>query len=164
MSYEKPDEIPESQNDVYKTLHTVDIIRKLEKELNLIGLSMEDITYYKNEYCGDREQKCGCPHWFKIKITNLYKRIYEPNVWFFVCKRKRVYEIRFGHENGFSFVGENFWIDTKSFGRTQEKGKYIHSYGLEQVAHDIKIAHQAAEIKDYQSLQFDEFHSLIFKK
>ncbi len=65
MSYEKPDPIPETQNDPYKTLHTVDVVHQLDRELNLIGLCIKDTTYFKNEYCG--EMVCGCPHWFKIQ-------------------------------------------------------------------------------------------------
>ena len=163
MSYEKPDVIPEQQNQLHITLHTMDLVRDLDLELNLVGLRIEHIAYFKNEYCGDRDRPCGCPHWLQVEIVNLHKRIYEPNVWFWVCRRKRVYEIRFCDTDGGSFVEDDFWIDTDKE-RTQTAGKYIHSYGLAQAASDIKIAHQAAEIKHYKSEEYNKYYAIIFKK
>ena len=162
MSYEKPEAVPENQNDVYQILHTTDVVRELERELNLVGLTLDSVNYYKNEYCGDRPDNCSCPHWLKIKVINLHKRIYEPYIQFWVCKRKRVYSIRFTNSDNVSFVENNFWIDAKN--RTQTAGKLIHSYGLKQAASDIKIAHQAAEIKHYKSKNYDDYYSKIFRK
>ncbi len=130
--------------------------------------------YYKNEYCGDRgigrdewdgegnktvreTPDCSCPHWFSIKIENLFTRIFEPHCYITICKRKRVYEIRY--EN---CVPKDFWIDVDN--RTQEKGKYIHSYGLQQAAKDIKQIHQMAKMIDYQRISYAKYHSNIFKK
>lgn len=162
MSYKKPDEIPEKQNQIYITLHTIDVVRQLEHELQLVGLRIASVTYYKNEYCGERIQPCGCPHWFKVKIENFHRCFYEVNVWFWVCKRKRVYEIRFCDEDGNGFVEKDFWINGKE--RTQEAGTLIHSWGLKQAANDIKIAHQAAEIKHYQSKCFTDYYAKLFRK
>lgn len=157
MSYENPDEIPSEQNDPYITMHTSDAVRELATELNLIGLKLECIHYYKNEYCSNREPtKCTCPHWFKIKVESLHTRILEPHVWIWVCKRKRVWELRYKDH-----VEEDFWINTGN--RTQEKGSYIHSYELTQVASDIKIIHQAAEIKIYRSPDHDKYYGTIFR-
>lgn len=164
MSYEKPDKIPSDQNDLYITLHTTDLVRGLELELSLVGLRIAAIAYFKNEYCGSRERPCNCPHWLQIKVENLHNRIYEPNVWFWVCRRKRVYEIRFRDTSRGGFVEDDFWINTKVSSRTQTAGSYIHSYGLKQAASDIKIAHQAAEIKHYKSKNFDTYYAAIFKE
>ena len=164
MSYAKPDAIPKSQDDPCIVLHTVDTVRALERELNLVGLAIEAVDYYKNEYCGDRQPPCVCTHWFKIKLVNLHRRIFEPNVWFYVCMRKRVYEIRWTDDSGFSFVEDDFWINTPLFDRTQVAGKYIHSYGLRQAAADIKIAHQAAEVKTYKREAYDKYQSQVFKR
>ena len=162
MSYEKPDPISEKQNTVSKTLNTTDLVRNLNCELNIIGLRINGVSYYKNEYCGDRDPPCSCPYWFRAKIEHLYTRIYEPNIWFLVCRRKRVYEIRFITDYEGSFVEDDFWI--KKGYQTQVKGKYIHAYNLKEAAGYIKIAHQASEIKHYQSDNYKEYYAGILKK
>lgn len=167
MSYQKPDEIPEEQNDICRTLHTADLVRNLDGELRLVGLCLTSVRYFKNEYCGDRgkghESDCMCPHWLQVCIEAFPKRFYEPNFWVWVCKRKSVYEVRFTDMSGDSFVSKDFWIDNER-DRTQGKGCYIHSYGLKQVASDIQIAHQAAEIKHYKSKNYDEYYADIFRE
>lgn len=167
MSYQKPDTIPEEQNDIYRTLHTAALVRVLDCELKSVGLCLTNTRYFKNEYCGDRgkghERKCGCPHWLQVQIESFPKRFYEPNFWVWICKRKSVYEIRFTDSLGDSFVDNDFWISNER-DRTQGKGSYIHSYGLKQVATDIQIAHQASEIKHYKSKDYDEYYAQIFRE
>ena len=163
MSYEKPERIQLNQHDVFIALKTKEVLGELNRELRNIGFVITAIHYHKNEYCPERERGCTCPHWFMIKIENIHTRIYEPNIWFMICKRKRVYEIRWGHlGEDQTFVENDFWINSDN--RTQQVGKYIHSYGLKQAASDIKIAHQAAEIKDYKSKEFEEYYAILFKK
>ena len=158
MSYDKPDEIPERQIDDSAIWHTTgQAIRVLDNELRSLCLRMEIYKYFKNEYCGERLNKCGCPHWFQVKIESLHKRIYEPHCYIMVCKRKRVYEIRFD-----GMVDNDFWINTE---RDRSQGKdYIHSYGLIQAAQDIRIIHQAAELHDYKSEKFRDYYASLFQQ
>lgn len=158
MSYENPDAVPVEQIDPFIYINTSDAVRELELQLSLRGLRIEHINYSKNEYCGDRTvTKCTCPHWFRLKLVNLHTRTYEPNVWVFVCKRKRVWEIRYE-----GFVEDDFWINTGT--RTQVAGHYIHSYSIPQVAEDIQIIYQAAEIKQYRSKDHDKYYSAMFRR
>lgn len=164
MSYEKPKRIYLKDHNIFIALATKEVMDELEKELGKIGLCITSIQYYENEYCPERSIGCTCPHWFCVKIENLHIRIYEPNIWFWVCKRKRVYEVRWGHLNEErTFVGKDFWIKNER-DRTQVEGKYIHSYGLKQAAQDIKIAHQAAEIEHYRGKEYKEYYTIIFKR
>lgn len=158
MSYEKPADIPNEQISDAVIWHTTsEVIRVLSDELRKVGLSLRVHVYYKNEYCGDRLNHCSCTHWFMIQIVSLYERIYQPHCYIMICKRKRVYEIRYK-----DMVDDDFWINTK-VDRTQGNG-YIHSYGLKQAAEDIAIIYQAAEIHDYKSSKFEEYHACLFKK
>jgi len=163
MSYEKPKEIRLNEHDPFIAIATKNVERELEAELNKIGLTMRVCRYYENSYCTCRSVGCTCPHWFAASIELLYPRIYEVRPYFWVCKRKRVYEIRWGHQDEATWVFDDFWINTKTE-RTQVAGKYIHSYGLKQAAEDMKIAHQAAEIKHYKSKNYNEYYAAIFKK
>ena len=164
MSYENPKRIQLKDHDVFIALKTHEVLEELDRELRGIGLGVTAVQYYNNEYCPERDRSCTCPHWFAIRLENLHTRIYEPNIWFFVCQRKRVFEIRWGHlDEKQTFVNDDFWIKNER-DRTQTAGKYIHSYGLKQAASDIKIAHQAAEIKHYKSKNFDEYYVIIFRE
>lgn len=157
MSYDKPDEIPDSQMNNCMIWHnTAEVIRILDLELRALGLRMDIHRYAKNEYCGDRPEKCTCPHWFQIHVESLFTRIYEPHCYLWVCKRTRVYELRY-HE----MVDDDFWIrDAKN--RTQGQG-YVHSYGLIQVAQDIRTIHQGAEVHDYKGEKFAEYYADLFR-
>jgi hypothetical protein len=160
MSYDNPDDIPESQINNAQIWHnTAEVVRILDLELRTLGLRLEMYRYAKNEYCGDSERShgCTCPHWFQVSIEALVSRLYEPHCYVWICKRKHVYEIRY-HE----MVDEEFWINTET-NRTQGKG-YVHSYGLAQAAQDIRIIHQAAEIHDYKSAKFTDYFAPMFKK
>ncbi len=162
MSYEKPTRIQLKGHDVFIALRTHEVLEELDRHLRNAGLTITAVQYYSNEYCPERHRGCTCPHWFAVRIENLHTRIYEPNIWFFVCARKRVYEVRWGHlDEERMFVEDDFWIKTGR--RTQEKGKYIHSWSLKEAASDIKIAHQAAEISHYKSTTYDEYYAKIFR-
>jgi hypothetical protein len=169
MSYENPDQVPVEQevsNNAIIYSNTISNIGELDTELNKIGLKLSQTKLYKNEYCaGGDNRTCDCPHWFQVKIENLFHRHYEPNFWVFVCQRKNVKELRFytiiGDERN-NFVKDDFWINTKT-DRTQGNG-YIHSHSSEQAAQDIKIAHQAAEIEDYKSEKFKKYYEKLFRK
>jgi len=159
MSYEKPDKIPEEQaNNVIIWHNTMDVIRVLADELRKFNLKFDVYEYYKNEYCPDsNKRKCHCPHWMLIHLMSITPKLYQPHCYIWICKRKRVYELRYE-----DIVAKDFWIKVDN--RTQEVGKYIHSYGLTQVAEDINIIYQAAEIKDYTSEHFNEYYRKMFMK
>jgi hypothetical protein len=158
MSYEKPDEIPKEQINNAIIWHTTsEVIRELSDELKKVGLTLHIHHYFKNEYCGNRPYNCSCPHWIQMRILSNFEKIYHPHCYIILCKRKRVFEIRYK-----GMVDNNFWINTKT-DRTQGSG-YIHSYGLKQAAEDIAIIYQAAEIHDYKSKNFKECYEKLFWK
>jgi hypothetical protein len=158
MSYDKPEFIPDSQIDDAIIWHnTSEVLRELSNELSKFGLTFRVHKYYKNEYCGNRPEKCGCPHWMLIQILNNYERIYKPHCYIWICKRKRVYELRY-HD----MTDSDFWINNTN-DRTQGEG-YIHSYGLRQTAEDIAKIYQASEIHDYKSEKFKEYYLKLFQK
>lgn len=158
MSYEKPADVPQEQITNAIIWHeTSEVIRILANKLKKVGLTFHLHKYFKNEYCGDRPNHCPCPHWIQMKIESAFERRYQPHCYITLCKRKRVFEVRY---NG--MVDDDFWINTKK-DRTQGNG-YIHSYGLKQVAEDIAIIYQAAEIHDYKSKNFKEYYASLFRE
>jgi len=74
-----------------------------------------------------------------------------------ICRRKRVYELRYE-----GMVDDDFWINAAK-DRTQGEG-HVHSYGLIQAAQDIGIIYQAAELHDYKSGKFKEYYATLFQQ
>lgn len=158
MSYDKPTQLLDKKD--LRLLETFVQYNAFSEGLALVGLQIGDVNYYNNEYCPNKDgdgRICRCPYWFHISIARLPTRIYEPNVWIWIKRRKRVWELEYE-----GFVEKDFWIHNEEV--TQEPGKYIHAWTVKKMVEYISIIYQAAEIKNYSGQEYIKYYAKLFRK